>query len=54
MTVTGQDKLGRPIKLKARGMVARCFQHETDHLDGTLFVDRLPKETRREILLRTP
>ncbi|SDR33104.1 peptide deformylase [Thermostaphylospora chromogena] len=54
VTVTGQDKLGRPIKLKARGMVARCFQHETDHLDGTLFVDRLPKETRREILLRTP
>ncbi|MFI6323227.1 peptide deformylase [Nonomuraea sp. NPDC050556] len=53
-SVTGFDRLGRPVKLKARGLLARCFQHETDHLDGTLYVDRLPKPEARKILLQTP
>ena len=35
-------------------MLARCFQHETDHLEGTLYVDRLGKDERRKILLQTP
>jgi peptide deformylase len=54
VTVRGVDKLGRPVTMKARGMLARCFQHEFDHLDGTLYVDRLGKDERRKILLRTP
>ncbi|MFO7252213.1 MAG: peptide deformylase [Actinomycetes bacterium] len=54
VTVTGVDRLGRPLRIKARGYLARCFQHETDHLDGVLYVDRLPKQERRRILLQTP
>jgi peptide deformylase len=54
VTVRGFDRLGRPVQVKARGYLARCFQHETDHLDGTLFVDRLPKDVRRKLLLQAP
>ena len=54
VTIRGLDKLGRPVSVKARGMLARCFQHEFDHLDGTLYVDRLAKAERRKILLQTP
>ena len=54
VTVRGVDKLGRPVAVKARGMLARCFQHEFDHLEGTLYVDRLGKDERRRILLQTP
>jgi peptide deformylase len=54
VTISGVDKLGRPVRVKARGMLARCFQHENDHLDGMLYVDRLTKEERRKILLQAP
>lgn len=54
VTVRGLDRLGRPVTVRARGMLARCFQHEYDHLDGILYVDRLAKEERRKILLQTP
>jgi len=54
VSVTGFDRLGRPLKLRARGLLARCFQHETDHLDGMLYVDRLSKNARRKILAQTP
>ncbi|GAA3668172.1 hypothetical protein GCM10022224_035480 [Nonomuraea antimicrobica] len=37
---------------KARGSLARCFQHETGHLDGELYVDRLPRDEARKIMLR--
>ncbi len=40
ITLEGQDKNGRKIKIKAAGMLARVFQHETDHLNGVLFIDR--------------
>ncbi|MEV0198047.1 peptide deformylase [Nonomuraea sp. NPDC050691] len=50
VTVEGLDRLGRPLKVKARGSLARCFQHETDHLDGRLYVDRLPKNEARKIM----
>ncbi|GAA4558078.1 peptide deformylase [Planotetraspora kaengkrachanensis] len=53
-TIRGLDRLGRPVQVKARGMLARCFQHEFDHLDGTLYVDRLAKDERRKILLQAP
>ncbi len=39
----GFDKRGKPMKIKAWGLLARIFQHETDHLNGKLFVDRAIK-----------
>ncbi|MFG1878060.1 peptide deformylase [Sphaerisporangium sp. NPDC049003] len=54
VTVRGFDRLGRPVKVKARGLLARCFQHEYDHLDGVLYVDRLAKDAARKILLQAP
>ncbi|GGK04649.1 peptide deformylase 3 [Pilimelia anulata] len=50
-TVTGFDLHGAPITVTGSGYFARCLQHETDHLDGTLYVDRLPAD-RRAALLR--
>lgn len=40
VTLEGQDIKGKKIKIKAWGLLARVFQHETDHLDGHLFLDR--------------
>jgi peptide deformylase len=54
VTVTGVDRLGRPVRVRARGMLARCFQHEADHLNGMLYVDRLAKDAARKVLLQTP
>ena len=39
--VTALDRQGRKIEMKARDFVARVIQHETDHLDGVLFLDRM-------------
>ena len=39
-----RDEMGRPQKLKADGLLARCIQHEMDHLNGVLFVDRVTDE----------
>ena len=43
----GQNMYGDPITVEGTAMLARCVQHETDHLDGVLFVDRLDAETRK-------
>jgi peptide deformylase len=40
VVVTGLDREGRDFRLKAHGWLARVFQHEIDHLDGVLFIDR--------------
>jgi peptide deformylase len=40
VTVKGYDKSGKPIKIKAWGLLARVIQHEVDHLNGVLFVDK--------------
>jgi peptide deformylase len=48
--VTGVDLHGDPVSVDAEGMLARCFQHETDHLDGILFTDRLEGEDRKAAL----
>lgn len=37
--VSAQDKTGKPIKIKAWGLLAQIFQHETDHLAGKLYID---------------
>ena len=39
--VLGFDEHGQPVAVEGGGYLARCFQHETDHLDGTLYLDRL-------------
>jgi peptide deformylase len=44
-----QDIEGRPVALTARGLRARVFQHEMDHLDGVLFIDHLDAMTRDRI-----
>jgi peptide deformylase len=41
-----RDAMGRPKKLKADGLMARCIQHEMDHLNGVLFVDRVTDEAK--------
>ena len=46
-TVTGTDLDGNEIVIEGEGLLAQALQHETDHLDGRLFLDRLPPETRR-------
>jgi peptide deformylase len=46
----GQNMYGDPITVEGTAMLARCVQHETDHLDGVLFVDRLDAETRRSAM----
>lgn len=43
----GQNSYGDPITVEGTARLARCIQHETDHLDGVLFVDRLDPQTRR-------
>jgi peptide deformylase len=40
VTVKGLNRHGQPVRIKANGWLARIFQHEVDHLDGVLFVDR--------------
>jgi len=47
---SGQDVDGAPLELTGEGLLARIFQHETDHLDGMLFIDRLDEEGRRSVL----
>jgi peptide deformylase len=43
----GVNMYGEPITLEGTGQLARCVQHETDHLDGVLFIDRLDKVQRK-------
>ncbi|GAA1968075.1 peptide deformylase [Kitasatospora viridis] len=48
--VTGQDKDGNEIRVEGTGFFARCLQHETDHLNGYLYIDRLSKRDRKDAL----
>ncbi|MGY0017969.1 peptide deformylase [Streptomyces sp. YJ-C3] len=48
--VRGRDKDGREVVVEGRGYFARCLQHETDHLHGRLYIDRLGKRERRDAL----
>jgi peptide deformylase len=41
---------GDPVQVVGTGQLARCLQHETDHLDGVLFIDRMDRERRREAM----
>jgi len=44
---TGQDAHGNPVTIEGTGLLARCLQHETDHLGGIVFGDRLSTRARR-------
>ena len=48
--VRGIDLDGNEIELSGTGVMAQALQHETDHLDGKLYLDRLDKDTRREAM----
>jgi peptide deformylase len=46
----GFNESGDPIRLVGSGLMSRCVQHETDHLDGVLFIDRLDAAGRKEAM----
>jgi peptide deformylase len=45
--VVGSDLDGKPVELSGTGLLAQALQHEVDHLDGLLYLDRLDKDNRR-------
>jgi peptide deformylase len=48
--VRGQDEHGEDVRVEADGLKARVIQHEIDHLDGVLILDRIPPEARKEAM----
>jgi peptide deformylase len=50
VTLTGKDENGEDVRLDLEGLSARVVQHELDHLDGTLILDRTTPEARKEAL----
>jgi peptide deformylase len=50
VVATGVNEFGDPMQLVGSGMMSRCCQHETDHLDGVLFLDRLDPPARKEAM----
>ena len=51
VVVDGKDLEGRGVRVEAEGLFARALQHEIDHLDGVLFIDRLSR-LKRQLLLK--
>ena len=52
VTVAAKDPTGAPVTLELEGFAARAAQHELDHLDGVLMIDRTTDEARREAMAR--
>jgi peptide deformylase len=50
VVVEGMDVDGHPVRIEAEGLLGRCLQHEVDHLDGILFIDRISPLKRRMAL----
>ena len=48
--VTGVDHTGEPVAFEGTGLLARCLQHECDHLDGMLYLDRLDRSVRKKAM----
>jgi peptide deformylase len=48
--VRAQDENGRPLTIEATGLEARVIQHETDHLDGVLILDRTTRDQRKQAI----
>ena len=53
ITVQIQDKTGATVKFQASGLLARVIQHEVDHLDGVLFIDRTKNITSGQAVLQS-
>ena len=51
VTLKGVDRQGAELVVESTGLLARCFQHEMDHLDGTLFIDRL-RGLQKDLIVR--
>jgi peptide deformylase len=51
VVVEGLDRAGQPVRIEAEGLLARCLQHEVDHLNGVLFIDHL-SPLKRNMLVR--
>jgi peptide deformylase len=51
-TVAGFDRHGDPVAVSGHGELARCFQHETGHLRGELYIDRLDGPERAQAMRR--
>jgi peptide deformylase len=51
--VQAWNEKGRPFTLEADGILARVILHEYDHLEGILFIDRLPEQKRERLLAKT-
>ena len=47
VTISGQDVSGKPLQIEASDLLARVLQHEVDHLDGVLILDRTDRESRK-------
>ncbi len=54
VTVKALNRKGKPVKIKARGWLARIFQHEIDHLNGVLFIDRASQIWREKKEVHEP
>jgi peptide deformylase len=50
--VSGFDEFGEPVEFHGTGLLARCLQHETDHLFGTVFGDRIPDRALKKLTKR--
>lgn len=50
VVVEGLGREGEPVRIEADGLLSRCLQHERDHLDGVLFVDRVSPLKRKMLL----
>ena len=50
VVVEGLNRDGEPVRIEATGLLSRCLQHEIDHLDGVLFIDRVSPLKRRMLL----
>ncbi len=50
IVMEGQDLDGRPLRIEASNLVARCVLHEIDHLDGVLFIDRVSPISRKMLI----
>ncbi|MFG2843609.1 peptide deformylase [Kitasatospora sp. NPDC048296] len=51
--VRGVDQYGEPVTIEGTGYFARCLQHETDHLNGGLYIDRLSARDRKRMMKQT-
>ena len=49
-SISGTDVWGEPVQVHGTGMLARCLQHEYDHLDGILYIDKLPEDLRKDVI----